>query len=206
MSGPAYVSSTPPPSTARLLIASALALAVAVVVLVVAILPAEYGIDPLGTGKALGLLSDSAPPAAAPPPDGQRVPHVQGPLTYYGAPYLTDGTSFVIGPYDYVEYKYRLEPGATMQFEWRASALVLHNFHSDPDDTESEPSFDGEPRASGFGSFTAPSRGLHGWYWENPGDTAITITLTSSGFYSSAMEFRPNKRSIPHELKMAGTP
>src|SRR4030095_15515352 len=44
------------PSTGRIVAASAIALVVALVVLVVAVLPAEYGIDPLGTGKALGLL------------------------------------------------------------------------------------------------------------------------------------------------------
>jgi hypothetical protein len=36
--------------------ATIIALIVAAVVLVVAVLPAEYGIDPLGTGKALGLM------------------------------------------------------------------------------------------------------------------------------------------------------
>ena len=33
-----------------------------------AVLPAEYGIDPLGTGKALGLLDLYAAPIRRPPP------------------------------------------------------------------------------------------------------------------------------------------
>ena len=49
-----------PPSLGRIAIATALAMIGAIVILVVAVLPAEYGIDPLGTGKAFGL-ADLAP-------------------------------------------------------------------------------------------------------------------------------------------------
>ena len=46
---------TPPaPSAKTLGIASAAAVCVGALVLVTAVLPAEYGIDPLGTGKAWG--------------------------------------------------------------------------------------------------------------------------------------------------------
>ena len=47
----------PAASTRRILMATALASLVALIVLVVAVLPAEYGIDPLGTGRALGLTA-----------------------------------------------------------------------------------------------------------------------------------------------------
>ena len=40
-----------------------IALVVAAIVLVVAVLPAEYGIDPTGIGRALGLLELNAPPS-----------------------------------------------------------------------------------------------------------------------------------------------
>ena len=43
------------PSKAALVKATGIALAVALVILFTAVLPAEYGIDPLKTGKALGL-------------------------------------------------------------------------------------------------------------------------------------------------------
>ena len=44
------------PSRGQIAIATVIALIVAAVLLVVAVLPAEYGIDPLKTGKALGLM------------------------------------------------------------------------------------------------------------------------------------------------------
>ena len=48
---------------AKIAIATLIAIVVAGVVLVVAVLPAEYGIDPLGTGKRL-RLTDLATAAA----------------------------------------------------------------------------------------------------------------------------------------------
>lgn len=43
------------PSTKQLLVSTLLAIIVAIIILVIAILPAEYGIDPTGVGKAIGL-------------------------------------------------------------------------------------------------------------------------------------------------------
>ena len=59
-----------PPSRGRIIKATVIALAAAAVLLIVAILPAEYGIDPIGTGKALHLTdlakADAARPANKP--------------------------------------------------------------------------------------------------------------------------------------------
>ena len=56
------------PSKQSLLKATGVALVVAIIVLTTAVLPAEYGIDPLGTGKALGLsgISGAAAPTVIP--------------------------------------------------------------------------------------------------------------------------------------------
>ena len=54
-------SATSAPSGKKLLIGSAAALGVAAVAVVGFVLPAEYGIDPLGIGKALGLTELSEP-------------------------------------------------------------------------------------------------------------------------------------------------
>src|SRR5438105_584974 len=63
---------TQAPSMAKILTATAIAAAVAVVILVVAVLPAEYGIDPIGTGKALGLM-DLANASEKPAPTAHPV-------------------------------------------------------------------------------------------------------------------------------------
>jgi len=56
-----------PPSKAKLAWATLAALVVAGIVLVATILPAEYDIDPLGIGEALGLRVLSTPGSGAIP-------------------------------------------------------------------------------------------------------------------------------------------
>lgn len=50
-----------PPSRKRLLTSVVAAIAGAAVILVAFVLPAEYGIDPTGIGKALGLTAINGP-------------------------------------------------------------------------------------------------------------------------------------------------
>ena len=45
----------------------------------------------------------------------------------------------------------------------------------------------------------APFPGIHGWYWENPGDREVTVTLKAAGFYNMSHEFR---KDAPVKTKM----
>ena len=182
------------PSLGALARASALALAAALVVLVIAVLPAEYGVDPTGLGATLGLtaLSQPAAPEAVPPPEGTALaPTPDGPFALYPRGYQVDAREFELGPYEYVEFKYHLAKDATMLFSWQASAGVNHDFHGVPDGAPAsdEQSYDKQPRRRADGAFTAPFSGIHGWFWENPGGDTVTVRLTTSGFYTSAHEF-----------------
>jgi hypothetical protein len=204
MTSPAFTPSAP--SSGRLVSAALVALGASGLILVTAVLPAEYGIDPLGTGAATGLLQPNEPTAAGtvqPAPTGGRpTPTPVGGIAYFNKPFATDQTTFTIGPYDYVEYKYRLEQGASVVFSWTASATVGHELHADRDgaDGHNPVSFDKRELAQGSGMHTAPFAGMHGWFWENLGGTPVTVTMSSAGFYSTAMEYRPNRRQIPHPV------
>lgn len=188
------------PSTRRLLVASAGACVVATMILIVAVLPAEYGIDPLGTGAALGLIREDTvaqPPVAA---DGDPlVPQQRGPAAEYGAHHRTDTVTFELGPFEYLEYKYRLAQGATLVYSWEASEAVVHDFHGAPADGGAEVSLDKATKARGAGSLTAAFAGMHGWYWENQGWNAVTIRLTSAGFFAGAIESRSNRTQVAHD-------
>ena len=194
------------PSIARLVTTTIVALIAAGVILVNVVLPAEYGIDPLGTGRWLGLTAIATPPTEAtiPVPESAAVamtPVPQGPIGRHGAEYKVDAIDLVLGPYEYVEYKYRLEKGATMLFTWKADAAPIYDFHADPDGSPApDPvSFDTESKREASGTFTAPFSGIHGWFWENPGGEPLTIRLRTAGFYSSAIEFRSNRTRRTHE-------
>jgi hypothetical protein len=196
-------------STAGLIKAVALAFAVAMVLLVTIILPAEYGVDPLGTGRALGLTALSAPALAPiPPPEGDALaPVPMGPVALYPGQYKFDSREIVLGPYEYVEFKYHLAKDATMLFSWTASGDVLHDFHGDPEGAPADAaqSFDNAARRQADGSFTAPFTGIHGWYWENPGADSITVTLNTAGFYTSAHQFRFDGTREAREVRTLDT-
>ena len=198
--------STPqPPSKRKLAATTAITLSAAIVLLATVVLPAEYGLDPLHTGAMLGLSALSAPLAAKaiPVPDGatEFKPVQDGPIGYYNAAYKVDSAELKLGPYEYLEYKYRMEKDASMLFSWSASAAVTHDFHGDPGTGKgSEQSYDKKDRQSSSGTLVAPFPGMHGWYWENPSGETITIRLKSAGFYSSAMEFRSDRTRRAHEL------
>lgn len=183
-------------SPRRILAATGLACAAALILLVVAVLPAEYGIDPLGTGRALGLTALAGTEA-----DQTILPStleaVRAGVHTAQLGNLTQDTFTVeLRPFEGVEYKYRMEKGASLVYAWTASSDVGYDFHGEPDGAParySESYGKGDGR-SAQGSFIAPTSGIHGWFWENPGAGRVMITLTTSGFYASSTEYRDGER------------
>jgi hypothetical protein len=110
-----------------------------------------------------------------------------------------------LAPYEYVEYKYRMEKDATMLYSWNATGALKHDLHGDraggAGDGPAEQSFDKEDRRQASGTLTAPFAGIHGWYWENPGAQPITIRLTSAGYYTSAVEIRSDRTQHTRTLR-----
>jgi hypothetical protein len=177
--------------------AAAVALSVALIALVAFVLPAEYGMDPLGTGNALGLTAMSQ---AAPPP---ITPSTSGPLAVEQSDYKVDSIAFTLRPNQFVEYKYQLQAGATMLYTWTATAPVELDFHTEPEgkSPDASDSFERGMADQGHGSYRAPYPGIHGWYWHNRGTSPVTITLTTAGFYTLAREFRDDGTSTSHEVR-----
>jgi hypothetical protein len=200
-----------PLSKRKLALRTILAFLAGAVIALAIVLPAEYGVDPLGVGGLMGLnaLSERSVQAVnAPPGATVHKPVQEGAIGHYAASYKADSAQFNLGPYEYVEYKYRLEKGAAMLYSWTASAAVIHNLHGAPDEGPpgKEESFDKQDRREGNGAFTAPFSGIHGWYWENPGGEMITVTLSTAGFYSAATEFRFDRTRRDHDLTVLKPP
>jgi hypothetical protein len=212
MSSPSQIQTAAVPSVSQLARTTVIALAVAAVLLVTLVLPAEYAIDPLGTGRALGLTEIAAPVVAVveglAPVDGALRPTVTGPVGTYPAEFKFDVFELVLPPYEYIEYKYQLEQGAAMQYSWAATSPLMQDFHGERiggEDGPKEESYDKQDRRQANGAFTAPFTGIHGWYWENPGGQPITIRLTTSGFYSAAVEIRSDRTRHRHDPRSLAT-
>lgn len=175
--------SIPVPSARKLLLATLIALVVAGVVLGVVVLPAEYGIDPLGTGRALGLTVLADPGSIPVRSDG---------ITPAPSSYLVDEKTFELAPGEAVEYKYRLSAGSTMLYSWTANYWVRSEMHSERDGApEGTAEFFEveESTVQRHGTYTAPFAGIHGWYWLNEGSQPVTLELYAAGFFSAATEY-----------------
>lgn len=170
---------TPAPSTRQLIIGTLAAFVLANVVLVTVVLPAEFGIDPLGTGQALGLL--------------ELADATAGPLEKLPAAHMSDYVEFILEPFQSVEYKYHLAADSSMIYSWQASGDLVYDMHADPEGMEGEEfveSFDQGTGTSSFGTYHAPFAGIHGWFWENRTVDVVTLKVHSAGFYSGSVVFR----------------
>jgi hypothetical protein len=188
------------PSKKAIAKAAGIALIVALVILFTAVLPAEYGIDPLKTGAALHLTdlakATAAKPEAEPEPQptaGARpIAAPAGIYTAQPASYKVDSEDLTLLPGDGVEIKYHMQKGAGMIYSWKATGKVAYEFHGEPDQKPNKDYFesyeldDKVGKDHSYGSFTAPTTGIHGWFWENKGKTQVDIHLTTAGFYDSA--------------------
>ena len=191
-----------PPSRARLAWASLAALLVAGIVLVTTVLPAEFNIDPLGIGEALGLVVLSGSGSSVIPirPDG---------LIAHRSSYRIDQRTFELEPGEFVEYKYRLEQGRSMVYSWTASFWVRSEMHSEADGAPAGTAefFEVLDEAlQGHGSYVAPFSGIHGWYWLNEGDRTVTVTLHATGFFTTSTEYLPGVAPIERDITATPEP
>ncbi len=181
-----------PPSTAsssstkkKLLIGGAGALVVAAGIFVAFVLPAEFGIDPTGIGKATGLvqIADSAGNAEL-----ERGMKRSGVLTLSDSapapePGTTDRWEIDLGPYESVEFKYEIAQGKAMTFTWEASAPLRYDMHSHPFDggTDITESYGIGTAQTQHGRYVAPFTGIHGWYWQNRTLDTVKLVLNATG-------------------------
>jgi hypothetical protein len=177
------------PSKGAIVKATLIALTVALLLLFVAVLPAEYGIDPLRTGRLLKLTGISQSDANA---GGRATPVKTGLYTLEPGRYKEDAEDIGLAPGDGFEIKYHMQKGASIVFAWKADAPVQFEFHGEPDQKPKPNYFesylldDKIGKDHFFGSFVAPSTGVHGWFWQNKGKKDVRMHLSVAGFFDSA--------------------
>ena len=167
-------------SKQTLLKASGFAALFAAIIFAVAILPAEFGIDPTGLGKAMKLTqlagqTQSVQAATIKETVKQTLPDQE------------DSVDIVIPAGKGLEYKFYLVSGDTMRYGWstEGSELIFFDFHGEPqgDTTGYFESYTVSTVNNVRGSFTASFEGSHGWYWENKSMADIVVKLQTEGSY-----------------------
>jgi hypothetical protein len=117
---------------------------------------------------------------------------VVGVYTPQPALYKVDSEDMLLRPGDGVEIKYHLQKGAGMVYAWKANGKLRFEFHGEPDQKPNKDYYESYEldnkvgQDHSYGSFTAPSTGIHGWFWENKGNKDVEMHLTTAGFFDSA--------------------
>jgi hypothetical protein len=205
-----YNSDTPTraelPTSAQLLKSTIIAIVAAVAILVAIVLPSEYGIDPTGAGRVLGLTemgeikSQLAEEAEADrirdqqnavPTDAQQGSSLLDRIyaeflvgTAHAQETRTDEMSVTLAPGEGAEIKLVMVKGAQANYAWTANGAVV-NFDTHGDGGGQNISYEkGRGVAEDEGVLEAAFDGNHGWFWRNRTDAPVTVTLKTSGAYS----------------------
>ncbi|MBS0600939.1 MAG: hypothetical protein JSR94_06865 [Proteobacteria bacterium] len=178
------------PSKRTLLRATATGAGLAALLLVFAVLPAEFGIDPTGLGRRLGLTALHAAGSTAPAPVASTpapAPDTRAPVHRLPGELRSDTLTVPLAPHRGAEIKAIMSAGQSFVFHWQAEGGPVHvDMHGDLPDAKADEFTSywlDDALAAAGGSFTAPFTGRHGWYWENRSDRPVTIRLQVSGFY-----------------------
>ena len=175
------------PSGRSLAVATIASALVAAVLLVTVILPAEYGVDPLGVGRRLGLYR-TPDAVVANPSEAIEMPATETTLTRSPVPYRSDEMSITLRPGEGSEIKAVMAKGQHFVYTWTAQGgtvdVDMHGEAFDAKDAADATSYwKDEHQPGDQGIFTAPVAGRHGWFWQNLNDDPVTITVRTSGFY-----------------------
>ena len=186
------------------------ALAVAAVVLVAAVLPAEYGIDPTGVGRLLGLTELHQPVRSitvkdviggnehvrevAIPEPGQPTP-LPNPAVHQDEPAAPKSATITLtlGIDQETEIKAIMREAKVMLYSWHAEGGTVYSDFHGHDPSLGERFWVRYEEADGItgrnGSLVAPFKGQHGWYWLNVSEKPVTITLNVTGYQDKLIDY-----------------
>ena len=183
------------PSNKQLFISTAMAMLVAAVLLVSVILPAEYGIDATGIGKALGLtqmgeikmqLAQEAEQEASAEPIKKETETVAARVEEkIGATMRSEQTSVTLASGAAAEVKVAMNKGQSVTYSWQVdTGHVNFDVHGDNPSTDYFNYTKGKAVTQDAGTLTAAFDGRHGWFWRNRSQQTVTVTLKVEGEFS----------------------
>ncbi len=195
------------PSSGKLLRSTIIAALVAAGLLVTTILPAEYGIDPTGIGRVLGLTqmgeikTSLAKEAGAEKTSPATAASEKPPVADVAAHEMTKPTvpdvkqaapaqhtmTVKLKPGQAAEIKLAMRKGASVRYEWSTEGGGV-NFDTHGDPVGAAKSFyhgygKGRNKNADSGVLEAAFDGTHGWFWRNRSNADVTVTLKTSGDY-----------------------
>ncbi|ASV31587.1 hypothetical protein [Maribacter cobaltidurans] len=197
----------------KIIKATIISLLIGAALLVIAVLPAEYGIDPTGAGKLIGFSKLYVPEdpqannlaAIASNTSAQTIklekagsgPNVERPLEADNPPPTTqlnlreDETKVIVPAGKGIEFKLNMLKYGKMKYEWTTSnnEILYFDFHGEvkQEGEVKEVYFESYTIANSnnmVGTFYAPYEGKHGWFFRNNSNEDVTVYFRLKGQYT----------------------
>jgi len=196
----------------KIIEASIISLLIGAILLVVAVLPAEYGMDPTGLGKLFGFdrlyvaeeeVSNGFGPMdlkdapliklekAGSGPSVKRPVEADLPPPTEQLSSREDQTSIIVPAGKGIEFKLEMLKYGKMKYEWTTAngEILYFDFHGEVNQQEKvdEVYFESFTIANSnnmVGTFLAPYEGKHGWFFRNNGNEDITVNFRLKGQYN----------------------
>ena len=194
------------PSIGKLVKSTVLAICIAGILLITVVLPAEYGIDPTGLGRLIGLsrmgeikvslaeeasaakadgeLDASATDGSLRPPSESKAVEVS---ELSGTSAHTDEITVSLTPNEGKEIKLAMVKGEQVDYVWWTDGgRANFDLHADSKKLKIKYHNYGkgaEVRSEGV--LEAAFDGKHGWFWRNRTAENMTVTLQLAGSYST---------------------
>jgi len=214
-----YNSDTPTqaelPSSKQLMKSTILAAISAVVLLVAVVLPAEYGIDPIGVGKLLqltemgqikqqlaeeaaadaaaaGVIATETPASETLASETLDIDNVAEQAmsatiadTAVANGQWRDEIPFTLTPGEGLEIKMKMASGDKTEYSWVVTGGDV-NFDTHGDAPGKAISYEkGRGVTSDEGVLEAAFTGNHGWFWRNRSQSDVQVVLRTRGDYST---------------------
>ncbi len=98
----------------------------------------------------------------------------------------SDVTNITIPAQGSLEYKFHIQQGDPLKYDWVTNGTALYfDFHGDPDTAKNGEfeSFEEATLSAAQGSLAPSFTGAIGWYWQNETDAPVEIVLKTQGQY-----------------------
>ena len=188
------------PSVTKLVKSTLLAIVLATIILLTCVLPSEYGIDPTGIGRTLGLtkMGEIKTSLAQEVAMGKDVTREKSSkqinkktekknLPELEAKIKTDKMTITLKPNEGKEIKLKMVKGKQVSYSWWTSEGRV-NYDAHADSKKHRIKYFNYSKGSTNrkeGTLEAFFDGKHGWFWRNRTKNTMTLTLEVKGSYSS---------------------
>lgn len=193
------------PTMGKLIKSTIMAIIVAAVLLITVILPAEYGIDPIGVGEVIGLtkmgkikvslaeeaaLENETAPETKPAVQ-QTKKQVADPKSVPEPSGRKDTFTVTLDPNQGKEIKLTMSKGSTVNYLWYTDGDKA-NFDAHADSEKLEIKYHNYEKGKlkrSEGVMEAAFDGNHGWFWRNRTSEPMVVTLEVNGNYTDIVQY-----------------